>query len=101
MARVAPQEVKISYDINKVQEFIPFNATIKFHNFNDEVIEGGEEDIRIDSLEELLDNDFNEYIKESIEVDINNTSYVSLWSNPHWNYEQEIKIQDIWTNENY
>ncbi len=105
MARIAPQEVKISIDINKVQEFIPFNATIKFHYFDDD--ECGEEDIQIDSLEELLDNDFHEYIKEEIEANINNTSYVSLWYKPSWDYEQvdyysnEIEIQNIWTNENY
>ena len=93
MARNATEEVKLSYDINKIREFIPCDITIKFHYFNDE--ECGEEDIQIDSLEELLDNDFNEYIKEEIEAS-NDTSYVSLWYNPHWNGEQEIKIQDIW-----
>jgi len=97
MARNAPQEIKISYDINKIREFIPCDITIKFHYFNDE--ECGEEDIHIDSVEELLDNDFNEYIKEQIEAPREvgiDTSYVSLWYNPHWNNEQEIKIQDIW-----
>lgn len=106
MARVAPQEVKILIDFNKIQEFIPLNATIKFH-FND--YEPSEEDITINSLEELYDNDFQEYlyfVKEQIEGHINNPNsiqleYVSLWSNPNWNGEQEIKIQDIWTNENY
>tara|TARA_R100001509_G_C4780725_1_gene186308 strand:+ start:383 stop:694 length:312 start_codon:yes stop_codon:yes gene_type:complete len=103
MARVAPQEVKISYDINKVQELMPFNAIIKFHYFVD--IEPCEEDITIDSLEDL--DEYLCFVKEQIEGTLNNRDniyqieYVSLWNIPNWDSEQEIKIQDIWTNENY
>lgn len=106
------QEINITLDIDKIKNYIPFDSVIKFYyteeymnklrEFDDDPEDCGEEDGRFDSIEDLEDPQFIEWLVEQIEEGKDDYYRVSLFLKGEFmGFPEEEEIQILWKNENY